>query len=222
MTERVGGAIHAERMSRFLNAGIYLVTSAVLSRGRDTISIVEQALSAGIRLVQLREKEMAASDLAGLARDARTLTAKYGALLIINDRLDVALAAGADGVHLGRDDLPVEDARRIAPDLIIGASSHTREEALDAQGRGASYVNIGPIYPTGSKQWAGEFLGPDRMKDIASHLEIPFTVMGGIKRERIPDLVTAGARTLAVITAITAADDPEQASKELLEATGKG
>ena len=101
-------------------------------------------------------------------------------LLIINDHVDIALAVDADGVHLGQEDLPLAAARRIAPELLIGISTHSREEALKAQGEGADYVNIGPIFPTRTKEGVTRFLGPEAIPGIAAGLEIPFTVMGGI------------------------------------------
>jgi len=204
-------------MRRFGSAGLYLVTSASVSRGRPTEKIVESALEGGVRLVQLREKDLSSRELTGLARRVKRLTDRYGALLLINDRLDVALAVDADGVHLGRDDLPVADARRIAPEMIIGASSHSEEEAAAAEMQGASYVNIGPLFPTATKKWTDEFLGLDGLRRISGRLKGPFTVMGGIKSGHIPDLVAAGARTIAVVTAVTAAEDPERAARDLLK-----
>lgn len=203
-------------MARFIRAGFYLVTSQSLSRGRSTLTIVRAALAGGARLVQLREKDMALAQLAPLAEEIRAMTAKAGALLIINDHLALALAVKADGVHLGQDDLPVAYARRVAPDLIIGASSHSLKEALAAQSAGASYVNIGPLFPTRTKQWTGQYLGLRKLKQIGSKIKIPFTVMGGIKAEHIPELIKAGARTIAVVTAITAAENPRAATEHLL------
>ena len=197
-------------------AGLYVVTSQAMSAGRSTLGIVRAALAGGVRLIQLREKDLTTAELVALAHKVRALTSEAGALLLINDRLDVALAVGADGVHLGQDDFPVDEARRIAPDLIIGASSHSIREARAAQNRGASYVNIGPLFPTRTKQWGKEFLGIRGLKRIAPSLSVPFTVMGGIKREHIRGLVAAGARTIAVVTAVTAAPDVEQACRELL------
>jgi thiamine-phosphate pyrophosphorylase len=165
---------------------------------------------------QLREKEMPFPRLFRMAVKIRAMTKKAGALLIINDRLDLALAVGADGVHLGQDDMPVVLAGKIAPDLIIGASTHSLKEALAAQKAGASYVNIGPLFPTKTKKWNEKFIGIQKMKQIASRLKIPFTVMGGIKAPHIPDLVKAGAKTIAVVTAVTAADNPRRAAKRLL------
>ena len=205
-------------MTRFVRAGLYLVTSQELSRGRSTEDIVSAALRGGVRLVQLREKSMATRDLVGLARRLRRMTAEAGALLVVNDRIDVALAVGADGVHLGQDDLPIELARGIAPDLILGASTHSVEEAVAAQRTGASYVNIGPLFPTGTKAWGGAFIGVEGLERIARHVAVPYTVMGGIKKEHIAALIRSGARIVAVVTAVTAAADPEQAARELLSA----
>jgi thiamine-phosphate pyrophosphorylase len=207
---------HAERMACFQKAGLYLVTSQTLSAGRSTLDVMREALEGGVKLIQLREKNMPLRDLMELAHVARDLTQSYAALLIINDRVDVALAVDADGVHLGLDDFPIEAARRIAPEMIIGASSHNIAEAEAAQTAGASYVNIGPIYPTNTKNWTDEFLGVEGLQKIAPHVKIPFTVMGGIKHSHIPELCASGARTLAVVTAVTQADDPMQAARNLL------
>ena len=207
---------HQGRLQRFREAGLYLVTSQALSAGRTTPAIVRAALAGGVRLVQLREKEMSLREYVKLAGDVRALTTAAGALLIINDRVDVALAVGADGVHLGQDDFPIPEARRLAPDLIIGASTHSIEEAGRAQAEGASYINIGPIYPTGTKVWEGEFLGLAGLCSIAAVTRIPFSVMGGIKQSHIPGLVKAGARIIALVTAVTAAENPELATRELL------
>ncbi|MBN1557751.1 MAG: thiamine phosphate synthase [Lentisphaerae bacterium] len=203
-------------MRRFEAAGLYLVTSQAASRGRTTLEIVEAALGAGVRLIQLREKDLPAGELVALGREVRDMTSRAGALLLINDRLDVALAVGADGVHLGREDLPIADARRLAPGLIIGGSSHSLDEALDVEAAGASYVNIGPVFATTTKAWEGAALGPDTLRTIAPRLSIPFTVMGGITAARVPELRAVGVRTVAVITAVTAAPDAGRAARELL------
>jgi thiamine-phosphate pyrophosphorylase len=204
-------------MERFAKAGLYVVTSQEMSAGRTTEDIISRILPAGVKLIQLREKSLSKKQLFELALRIRSMTRDAGALLIINDHLDVAIAAGADGVHLGQDDLPVSVARRLAPDLILGASSHSIEEAVLAEQEGASYVNIGPIYPTGTKKWTSEFLGPSSIRKISSHIHIPFTVMGGIKKEHIAVLKAEGAKTLAVVTAVTAAPDPAAAAKEILD-----
>jgi len=203
-------------MEKFCQAGLYLVTAQKLSRGRTTKAIVRAALTGGVRLIQLREKDMPLLEFVELAKEIRAMTMKVKALLIINDRLDVALAVNADGVHLGLDDLPVTCARKIGKNMIIGASTHSLREALAAQDAGASYINIGPLFPTKTKSWSGKFIGIEKMKQIAQKIKIPFTVMGGIKAEHIPDLVRAGAKTIAVVTAVTAARNPRAAARHLL------
>lgn len=209
--------LHQERMRRFKAAGLYLVTSEPLSAGRTTLEIVQAALDGGVRLVQLREKEMPFRRLMAVAERIREMTLARNALLIINDRLDVAMAVRADGVHLGQEDFPVPLARKLVPDMILGASTHSISEARKAQADGASYINIGPIFPTATKEWTGRFLGVEGLREIAASVKLPFTVMGGIKLEHIPDLRAAGARTVAVVTAVTAAPDVEMATRGLLD-----
>jgi thiamine-phosphate pyrophosphorylase len=204
-------------MKRFRAAGLYLVTGESLSAGRSTPEIVKQALGAGVRLVQLREKERSKREIFGLACLLRKSCDEHGALLIVNDHLDVALASGADGVHLGNDDLPPGAARALFPDGIIGVSTHDAGEARAAEQSGASYYNIGPIFPTETKSWAGAFLGPGSIPGIAACCRLPFTVMGGIKRSNIEQVLDAGARTVAVVTAVTRAPDPAAECRLLLE-----
>ena len=208
--------IHDHRMAQFVGSGIYLVTSEAQSAGRSTLDVVRMALDGGMRLVQLREKNLPIAELTRLARDVRELTARAGAVLIINDHIDIALAVGADGVHLGLDDMPLRAARERAPDLVLGASTHNVAEALEAQEAGASYINIGPLFETKTKNWTGAFLGLEGLREIGAVARIPFTVMGGIKPEHIPELRNCGARVVAVVTAITAADDPRAAAEDLL------
>ena len=209
---------HDLRMEVFQQAGLYLVTSKAQSAGRPTLEIIAAALAGGCRLIQLREKDLSIREYLALAMKARSLTAAAGALLLVNDRIDVAMAVGADGVHLGQDDFPICEARRLAPDLIIGASSHSTEEARQAQADGASYVNIGPLFPTNTKIWTGEFLGLEGLRTISAVVSIPFTVMGGIKEEHIPSLKAAGATTVAVVSAVTAEADVSAACRRMIAA----
>ena len=204
-------------MKKFVDAGLYLVTSESMSGGRTSLEVIEQAVAGGVRLVQLREKDKSDFELRDIACEARKITAAAGAILLINDRIDIAEECGADGVHLGLDDMSIEEGRRRAPDMILGASSHNLEEALEAERVGASYVNIGPIYPTKTKNWEDAYLGVEAIAEIAPHLGIPWTVMGGIKKHHIPDLKAAGAKTIAVVTAVTMADDIAAEAAELLQ-----
>lgn len=207
---------HTERIRAFAAADLYVVITEALCAGRPALAMLQAVLAAGVRLVQLREKDRSGRQLYELALEFRRRTAAAGALLIINDRLDLALAVAADGVHLGQDDLPVAAARRVAPELLIGASSHSLKEALAAQEAGASYVNIGPVFPTGTKPGATP-LGPEMIDQIAPYLKIPWTTMGGITLQNIHEVVRRGARHPAVITAVTQAPDPEQAARKLRE-----
>lgn len=200
-----------KRKALFDKIDIYPVTCEKLSSGRSDAEVLGGIAAGGASIVQLREKGLCERDFFHLAEIFRDRTAKAGMLLIINDRVDVAIAVGADGVHLGQEDFPVPAARKIAPELLIGASSHNLEEALRAQEEGADYVNIGPIFPTGTKEGIEHFLGPGAIGEIAPKLRIPFTVMGGIKEANVGEVIAMGARKVAVVTAITQAPDIAQA-----------
>ena len=202
-------------MRAFDAADLYVVITEAFCAGRPAVEVLDGALAAGVKLIQLREKECSTGELVTRAREFRARTREAGALLIIDDRVDVALAVDADGVHLGLDDMPIKDARRIAPDLIIGASSHNLGEALTAQEAGASYVNIGPIFATQTKSLSMQPLGPEAIDAIAPQLKIPFTNMGGIKAHNISEIVKHGGKHPAVVTAVTAAEDVEAAAREL-------
>jgi len=204
-----------KRKSCFEKIDIYPVTCERLSNGRSDLEVLDGLIKGGARIVQLREKDLCERDFFRLAEIFRERTVKAGMLLIINDRVDVAVAVGADGVHLGQEDFPVPAARKIAPGLLIGASSHNLQEALRAQDEGADYVNIGPIFPTGTKEGVEHFPGPEVISQIAPRLRIPFTVMGGIKESNIKQVLEMGARKVAVVTAITQAADIAEAVRSL-------
>lgn len=208
---------HAERMARFSDPGLYVVITEAHCGGRRSLDVLEAVLEAGVRLVQFREKGLESGVLYEKARTFRQRTHEAGALLIVDDRVDVALAVNADGVHLGLSDLPIEAARRIAPHLIIGGSSHNLKEAMAAQSAGASYVNIGPIFPTQTKDVPTGAVGPEMIEAIVPHLHIPWTTMGGLKPHNIGHVIERGARHPAVVTAVTAAPNPHAAAAELHE-----
>lgn len=206
---------HTERMHRFEQTDLYVVITESFCGGRNALDILDACLDAGVRLVQFREKELDGLALYEKARAFRTRTLDAGALLIIDDRLDIALAVGADGVHLGQQDLPASVVRGIGPDIIIGLSTHNLDQALAAQENGASYVNIGPIFATQTKEVACGALGPEAIAHIAPHLSIPFTCMGGIKQDNIAKVLEHGARHVAVVTAVTQVEDPRAAASQL-------
>ncbi len=200
-----------ERKSRFETIDIYPVTCERLSNGRSDLEVLDGLIEGGARIVQLREKDLCEKDFFRLAEKFRKRTAEAGMLLIVNDRVDVAIAVGADGVHLGQEDFPVPAAVKVAPGLLIGASSHSLQEALRAQEEGADYVNIGPIFATETKEGVGRFLGPEAISQIAPKLRVPFSVMGGIKESNIRQVLAMGAKRVAVVTAITQASDIAEA-----------
>ncbi len=186
---------------------IYPVTCEALSNGRSDIEVLDALIAGGAKIVQLRDKHASKRALYHKALTFRKKTAAAGMLLIINDYIDIALAVAADGVHLGQDDMPLHAARSIAHDLLIGISTHSREEALIAQQAGADYINIGPIFPTATKSTVISALGTAVIQDIKPDLRIPFTVMGGIKKRNIDELLKCGAQRMAMVTEITQAHD---------------
>ncbi len=205
---------YLQRLRRFTDAkGVYPVSCEPLAAGRSDEEWLDAVLAGGAPIVQLRDKRSSDRRLLEKARHFRRETSRAGALFLVNDRVDIALLADADGVHLGQQDLPAEEVRRLAPDMLIGVSCNTEEQAraLGAQeqrGRlAASYYNIGPLYPTATKEGLAEFIGPEAIGRFSRHLGLPFTVMGGIKFEHIRPLVALGARRIAVVTAISQAAD---------------
>ncbi|MCB1154058.1 thiamine phosphate synthase [bacterium] len=205
----------AERRQRLRDVDLYVVTSREHSAGRTSLEVLDACLAAGVRMVQLREKTLSGDQLRDLAREFRARTRDAGCLLIVNDRVDIALDVDADGVHLGRGDMAIEEARKQAPSLLIGASSHDMYSALNAEAAGADYVNIGPIFPTGTKPEHKVFLGPEAVGLIGMHLHVPFTCMGGINETNIDQVLDGGAQIVALVTAVTKADDIEAAARSL-------
>lgn len=213
----------ADRMARFAQADLYVVITEAFCGGRRSEDVLRAVLAAGVRLVQFREKDIEDDvELYGRALRFRELTAEAGALLIVDDRVDVALAVDADGVHLGQRDLPLKPVKRLAPQLIVGVSTHSVEEALASEAAGADYVNIGPIFTTQTKTKTAPPLGPEIISEVAARLAIPFSCMGGIKPENVDALLERGARHPAVVTAVTEADDPEAAARALREQIIRG
>jgi thiamine-phosphate pyrophosphorylase len=191
----------------FQQVDVYPVTCEELSEGRSNLEVLEAVIRGGSKIIQLREKEYQKKDLYHLALKFREMTARAGVLLIINDHVDIALGVEADGVHLGQDDLPLRVARQLAPELLIGASTHSLEQALQAEKNGADYINIGPIFSTKTKEGVESSLGPEAIARISPHIEVPFTVMGGINEENLDLVLANGAQRVAMVTAITRAAD---------------
>ena len=203
--------LYQQRLRKFIEeVSLYPVSCERLARGRDDLVWLDGVLAGGAKIVQLRDKDSDSLRLFEKARIFRQKTLAAGALFIVNDRVDLALVTGADGVHLGNSDLPAAEVRAFAPELIIGVSCNTEEQAATAERRGASYFNIGPIYTTQTKDGLSTFLGPAAIPRFSARSALPFTVMGGIKKEHLPELTAMGARRLAVVTALTCADNIEE------------
>jgi thiamine-phosphate pyrophosphorylase len=200
---------------------VYLVTQGSLSGARATPDVVEAALEGGVDVVQLREKDRSVRERYHLGRKVRALTQDAGVPLIVNDRVDLADAIDADGVHLGDDDLPLPAARDLlGDDALLGRSVSFVEDARRAERAGADYLGVGAVYETGSKDDVADDehgIGPDRVERIADAVDIPVVAIGGITPDNAAPVAEAGADAVAAITAITDADDPQAATESLAE-----
>ncbi|MFA4906152.1 MAG: thiamine phosphate synthase [Candidatus Margulisiibacteriota bacterium] len=201
-----------QREARFNKTTLYPVITPGFTKGRSVIEVLEAVLAGGARVVQLRDQQ----DPARYAAEFRRLTERYGALLIINDSLETALKYKADGIHLGQNDLNITDARRLAPELLIGFSANSLQSARAAMEGGASYIAVGPIFSTLTKPDAGEALGVETLKEIRPAVDIPLIAIGGINYNNIKEVLAAGVRHLAMITALTEAEDINRATREFL------
>ncbi len=189
----------------------------------DPVTLAEKALRGGAAMIQLRHKTASGTELFSWAVAIRNLCREYHALFIINDRVDIALACEADGVHLGQDDLPAAAARKLLGNTrIIGVSASSLEEAVQAEKDGADYIGFGHIYPTVSKLKEHDPLGPENLKKTVASVSLPVVAIGGITIENAPILVSMGATGVAVISAVSRAEKPSKAASELLSALQQG
>jgi len=195
---------------------LYVITDERIGRGRSHVELARRAVAGGADVIQLRDKNLSGRDLFDAALAVREITADAGALFIVNDRLDVALAAGADGVHLGEHDLPIGEARRLAPPgFIIGASVGSVATAVSARAEGADYVALSPTFSTGSKDDAGAGHGLAMLAAVRAAVPLPLVAIGGITAANLGEVITAGADGVAVISAVVGEDDVTAAAREL-------
>jgi thiamine-phosphate pyrophosphorylase len=206
--------LYVKRLTQFEEeVGVYPVSCEKLAGGRSDGEWLDQVIAGGTRIVQLRDKESNDRELLVKARYFRKKTSEAGVLFFLNDRLDIALLSDADGMHVGQNDLPAEEIRKLAPDILIGHSCNTEEQAKmlgekTAQNRSAvSYYNIGPLFETGTKEGLHHFLGAEGINKFSRHCSLPFTVMGGIKLQHLDAILATGAKRVAVVTAINQAED---------------
>ncbi|MDD5284735.1 MAG: thiamine phosphate synthase [Desulfuromonadaceae bacterium] len=197
---------------------LYLITDRFQTCGRPLEQVVRQALCGGVKAVQLREKDLSTLELYRLAVEMRRLTADYGARLIINDRMDIAQAVGADGVQIGVNSLPVAVVRSMRRQgKVILYSAHSVDEAECAEADGADIVTFGPVYHTPSKAGYGAPSGVIKLSDAVRALNIPVIALGGINQRNVSDALSAGCQGIAVISAILSAADPRDAAASLLK-----
>ena len=197
---------------------LYLVTDRPLALGRDLEWVVSEAVKGGVTLVQLREKDIDTREFVELARRLKALLAPSGVPLLINDRVDVALAADADGVHIGQSDMAYEDARRLlGPDKIIGLSVESVQDALAADATDVDYIAASPVYLTSTKTDTAAALGLEGVSEISGLSRLPLVGIGGMNLRTAADVIRAGADGIAVVSGIMSAPDPRKAAEELLK-----
>jgi thiamine-phosphate pyrophosphorylase len=207
---------------RKFDPSLYLVTDRVLAKGRPVEFIVEQAVKGGVTMVQLREKDCPTLDFVNLAILLKNLLVSYHIPLIINDRLDIALASDADGLHIGQQDMPYPIARRIlGKDRIIGVSVENVDQAKEAEKSDMDYIGLSPIFLTGTKPELANALGLEGIRKIASFSKHCMVAIGGINAENAAEVLKAGATGLAVVSAIVSADDPKKAAREIRQEIDK-
>ena len=195
---------------------LVLVTDRALAHGRPTADIVRAAVAGGVTCVQLREKDCGTREFLDEARKLLAILRPLGVPLIINDRVDVALAAGADGVHVGQQDMPLADVRRLGPaGWIIGVSAESLDDAVRAEQGGADYIGVSPVFATPTKADHASPLGLDGLRRIRAAVRIPLVAIGGLHAGNAREVIRAGAAGLAVVSAIVAADWPRAAAAEL-------
>jgi thiamine-phosphate pyrophosphorylase len=196
---------------------LYVVLDRGAAGDRDLVPLLDAVLAGGCRVVQLREKIMPLSDLYPVALALRRRCREAGCLFIVNDRVDLALAVEADGVHVGQDDLPAREARRLLrPGMILGVSTHDESQARRARDDGADYVAVGSMFPTGSKT-GFRLVGPDLLRRVRPEIRVPLVAIGGITVDNVAEVIRAGADAVAVISAVCASPDPAAAARRFLE-----
>lgn len=205
---------------RLIDFNLYLITDRKLFTDHHLLlAAIEDALKAGVKAVQLREKDLPIRELLDMAYRMKGLTARYNAMLFINDRVDIALCVNADGVHLGQSSIPVRAVRNMVGDrFMVGASTHNLEEVIIAKEEGADFITFGPIYHTPSKLKYGEPFGIEALKKVGGKVSIPIFGIGGIKADNVKDVMNSGACGIALINGILGGADIRGAAKKYFKA----
>lgn len=211
--------MRAKGMRNFQETGVYALTAENLSKGQTNLAVVDALLQAGVRFLQYREKTKTPRAMYEQCLEIRKMTRQAGATFIVNDHIDLALAVDADGVHIGQDDLPPEAARRlIGPDRVLGLSTHAPAQFLRAKESGiVDYVGVGPVFATQTKADVCAAVGLDYVRFAAADGALPFVAIGGIKPDNLAQVAAAGARTVAVVSALVGAPDIGAKTAQLRE-----
>ncbi len=212
--------VRQDRRNRL--AGLYVILDSQTLGKRSAAGAARQAIQGGARVLQLRDKQRSKREVVPLTRELKQICAEAGVIFIVNDYIDLALAIDADGVHLGRDDLPVQMARAILPpEKLIGCSARTVALALAAEEEGADYVGVGSMYPSPTKPDA-EIIGLGRLREIKNAVSIPVVALGGVNESNVSEVIKAGADCVAVIDAVLNSPDIQMAAERLAAGFGRG
>ncbi|WP_338068660.1 thiamine phosphate synthase [Paenibacillus paeoniae] len=200
---------------------LYVITASTHHPGRELVDVMEQTLIGGAGMLQLRNKTGSREDVLREAAALRKLTRAYNVPFIVNDYVDIAIQVEADGVHIGQDDIPFEEARRLlGPDKLIGVSTHSLEQALKAERDGADYIGVGPVYPTNTKPGKAA-VTTAYVTEAAAQIHIPFVAIGGITLDNADSVLEAGARRLCAVSAIVGSEDPAAVCRSFLNKIGQ-
>lgn len=196
-------------MRKTLPTGIYGITAEKFSRGRSNLQVVKEMIRGGVTVIQYREKHADKSirEIFEECRQIRDITREHDVLFMVNDFVDIAMLVDADGVHVGQDDLPVDQVRKLMDDKIIGLSTHSPEQAQKALEIGADYIGVGPIFETHTKDDVCDPVGMRYLEHVIAQVPIPFVAIGGIKEHNMRDICQRGAKTICLVTEIVGADD---------------
>jgi len=200
-----------------LDTDLYGITAEEYSLDRSNIEVIKSMIDAGIKVIQYREKDSKSiKERYEECKEIRRLTKEAGVTFIINDFIDIAILVGADGVHIGQDDLPIEEVRKlVGPEMIIGLSTHSPEQAQDAVNRGADYIGVGPIFTTGTKKNVCTAVGLEYLEYVVNNHDIPFVAIGGIKVDNIAEVKKQGAKCICLVTEIVGARDIEKTVQKI-------
>jgi thiamine-phosphate pyrophosphorylase len=194
----------------------YLVTDSGLSK-KGTLSDVKEAVEAGCKIIQYREKNKSTKEMIDEASEIKRICSD-SAIFLVNDRIDVALAVDTDGVHIGQDDMPIEIAKKLlGPDKIIGLTVHNVDEAIEAEKKGADYVGLGSIFDTSTKKDAGKGIGPARIREVKNAITVPVVAIGGINEENCRSVIENGADSLVAISAVVCSDNVKRETSEFID-----